>query len=155
MPAPVANLNAQKHGLYAFLALGSLPKGASYIRRQGGRLRVQLTQAVLESGRKVGVTAAATINSACRHEGRAMLLQRYLRLEADLPLAARIQLLREIGMATDSRDRCIRSLRLDVESPAPWDSLLSDPMGQLGLTGVDVDDAGDGPVGAQDGDVGR
>lgn len=128
MPAPIANKNAATHGAYSYLALGSLPKGASYIRRLTGKLRIQLTQAVQDTGRTAGVMEAAWINSACRHEGRAQLLQRYLRLE-DLPITLRIQLLKEIGFATSARDRAIERLDLRRAPLAPWEMTFDDPAG--------------------------
>ncbi len=50
-----------------------------------------------------------------------------MRTEPELPLAERVGILREIGNATDSRDRCLKQLGL-VEPPDatdPWAALDS------------------------------
>jgi len=68
----------------------------------------------------LSVFHAALIQSACRHEGRAQLLTRYLR-EAGLSLADRLAVLSGIGNATDSRDKCLQRLDLDRRADIdPW-----------------------------------
>jgi len=117
MPAPPQNRNATKSGLYGYLAIGSLPKGASYIRRLMGEFERGLRAAVLAKSGELTLYAAAVCQTATRHEARAMLLQRWLR-KADaagdkVPLMDRVAIMREIGAASDSRDRCLRALGLE------------------------------------------
>jgi hypothetical protein len=122
MPAPVGNQNRTVHGVRGYLALGSLPRGARYIRRLIGELRTALESAVSEAnGGEISIYHGALIQSACRHEGRALLLSRYLRIEPDLALAERLAILKEIGTASDSRDKCLKAFGLDaVKSSDPW-----------------------------------
>jgi hypothetical protein len=83
-------------------------------------LRRELEGAVTAQGRDVGVYHSALIQSACRHETRAQLLQRYLRESPDLTLAERCQLLDGIGRATDARDKCLDRMGLSA-APVPLD----------------------------------
>lgn len=106
------NRNALVHGKYAYLAVGRLPPGASYIRRLLGAFQRATEAAVVEAHGEIPLTKAALIQSAVRHEGRAQLLTRWLR-ESDLSLAERLAVLKEIGGATDARDRCLKLLDLD------------------------------------------
>jgi len=97
-----------------------LPEGARYIRRQLGQFRRHLETTILERDGELSVFHAALIQSACRHEGRAQLLTRYLR-EAGLSLADRLAVLSGIGNATDSRDKCLQRLDLDRRADIdPW-----------------------------------
>lgn len=117
--APAGNTNAQAHGVWSFLALGRLPKGASYIRRLMGELRTQLERCVVQVHGQVSLGHAATITTVCRHEGRALLLSRYLATEGDaLPIAQRVPILEAIGRATDSRDKAIAALDIDRDATA-------------------------------------
>src|SRR5207247_853743 len=50
---------------------------------------------------------------ACRHERRAQLLERDLRTNSELSLTNRMDLLRDVSAATDSRDRCLERLKLN------------------------------------------
>jgi hypothetical protein len=102
------------HGLFA---LGRLPKGASFIRRQVGRLRAQLEASVREQSGSVALYQNGLISSATRHELRALLLTRWLREATALPMAERLALVRALGEATDARDRAIRGLGL-ADAPA-------------------------------------
>lgn len=104
----------RRHGKYLFLRVGRQPKGAAYIGRELADLRRETEAAVLDRHGSVSILGAALIQSATRHEGRARLLQRYMRSEGDLPLHDRIQLLREISAASDSRDKCLERLGLTV-----------------------------------------
>ncbi len=109
-------------GVRAYLAIGSLPKGASYIRRSLGKFRLALERSVLDKEGEICLYNAALIQTVVRHEGRAQLLTRWLRIEdADLKVADKAALLREIGSASDTRDKCLRLLGLDtdVDKPLP------------------------------------
>ena len=111
--APAGNRNATRHGVYGFLALGRLPKGASYVRRLMGEFRSELERAVVEAHGEVSLSNAALITTVCRHEGRALLLSRYLALEGDaLKTLERASLLEAIGRASDARDKAIEKLKL-------------------------------------------
>lgn len=111
--APLGNSNAQRHGVYGFLAIGRLPKGASYIRRLMGEFRTELERAVVEAHGQVSLPHAALITTVCRHEGRALLLSRYLAKEGDaLKTLERAGLLEAIGRASDARDKAIEKLKL-------------------------------------------
>jgi hypothetical protein len=123
------NLNAQKAGKHSFLALGSLPKGASYVRRCMGSLRKVFEQAVLAKRGEISPVEAALINSAVRHEGAAMLLTRWLRKGADtMTDSDRLAYLRDIGRETDRRDKCLKSLRLDGADSNIIAALYSGPV---------------------------
>ena len=116
--APPANRNAIRSGVYSFLANGRYPRGASYVGRLIGQFRHSLEDVILQRDGEVSLYNGAVIQSACRHEGRAELLQRWLR-EVDAgnrndnsSIQDRLSILREIGSATDARDKCLKSLRL-------------------------------------------
>lgn len=117
MPGKQGNRNAEKHGVYGYLTIGSLPRGASYIRRALGRFEATLRETVAQDRGEIGVYHAALIQTACRHEARAQLLTRWLR-KADaagekVGLLDRMAIMREIGAASDARDRSLRGLGLD------------------------------------------
>lgn len=128
--APAGNRNATTHGSRGWLALGSLPKGASYVRRLLGEMRRRLETAVLDNSGELGAYELAVVQTACRHEGRALLAGRWLRLEGDsLDVSVRLALLNTIGSASDSRDKCLRLLGLDLKRAAnPWASIDSEPL---------------------------
>lgn len=107
------NRIATTHGVRGFLTTGTLPPKAAYIRRNLNRFRTALEAAVLEQSDKIGLYQDALINSAIRHEARAALLQRWLRINEALTHAEKLATLKEIGNATDSRDRVLKALKLD------------------------------------------
>lgn len=117
MSAPKGNRNREVHGYRAWLAVGRLPKGGAYIRRLLTTLRDQLETAVATADEEISLYKAALIQSVVRHEGRALLVGRWLRLQPDLPLSERLALIREVGNATDSRDKCLKLLGLDTAKP--------------------------------------
>jgi hypothetical protein len=54
------------------------------------------------------------IQSACRHEARALLLQRKLRNEVEsLTTDQYLAVLRDLSAATEARDRALKGLKLD------------------------------------------
>lgn len=113
MAGSKGNVNAMTHGVCSYLSLGKLPKGCAYIRRQLTAFRRELEAAVMDQcNGEIGIRDAAFVNSAARHEGRCQLLTRYLRGDDCKSLADRLAVLREIGHATDSRDKCIVALGL-------------------------------------------
>src|SRR5665213_1720296 len=121
MGAPKRNVNRLRHGKYGFLQSGMLPAGARYIGRRIIKFSDFLTTTMHERTGEVSVYAAALIQTACRHESRASLLTKWLRDEKDLPLNERLAVLKEIGNASDSRDKCLKSLGLDQAANSdPW-----------------------------------
>lgn len=115
----VGNTHRATHGVWSFLALGKLPKGGAYIRRLLGELRRELETRVNAAHGEISLGNAALVTTVCRHEGRALLLSRYLALEAEsLKLLDRMTMLEAIGRATDARDKAIRALDLDRDTEA-------------------------------------
>ena len=106
--APFGNHNAvTKHGLRA----SGLPPGCTYILGQVSAFRRYVRQ---EMGAPLSTWQEATLQSACRHETRALLAARWLRLEAKmLTIGERAKLLDTISNATDRRDKCLQSIGLD------------------------------------------
>jgi hypothetical protein len=130
MAAPPKNRNRMTHGVRGWLSIGSYPKGGSHVRRIVGVLRTELEKAVLAVHGELTPLASALIQSATRHEGRALLLGRYLRIDGELKLAEKLAALKEIGAATDARDRCLEKLGLNAmpQQRSPW-NMLHDPPG--------------------------
>jgi hypothetical protein len=142
MPAPKGNRNRTAHGIYGYLATGSLPKGASYIRRQLGNFERELRRRVLEKRGEVSVLSAALIQTAVRHEGRAQLLNRWLRqADENLKVADKLALLREIGNASDRRDAVLKQLDLEVSADEDIAAALySSPAAPLALPDQPADE---------------
>ena len=114
MAAQNGNRNAIKTGVHSYMSTGRLPPGCSYVTRLINRMRGQLEAAVGERHGEVDVYRAAVVQSACRHESRCILLQRYLREASDeLSVTDRATLLREMSNATTQRDRCLKQAGLD------------------------------------------
>lgn len=112
--APPGNANRTRSGKRAWSAVKRLPKGSGAIRQQ---LYTERDEIEVVTGRQHGEISlfhAALIQSAIRHSGRAQLLERWLRVEPDLTLNERLAVLKEIGAASDSRDKCLQRLGLDV-----------------------------------------
>lgn len=121
MPAPRKNRNAITTGIYSFFTTGRLPRGASYISRLIRAMRAELEAATAAAHGEVSIPAAGLIQSAARHEAVALMLTRSLRLATDAPLSDRLAMMKEIRAATDSRDRCIRELKIDRPAALePW-----------------------------------
>ena len=129
--APKGNRNAVRSGVHSFLALGRLPKGASYVGRQLNELRRALRAAVEQAHGSVTLSRACAIQSVCRHEGRAVLLGRWLREAGGSPLADRLAILHEQAMAVEARDKALRRLGIEHQSgPAPGNAYLDALHGQ-------------------------
>jgi len=156
MPAPTHNGNAAKHYVYSFLTTGKLPPKCDYLRRQLGDFRRELDRLVLEQHGEVSMFHAARIQTCVRHEGRAQLLQKWLRDNPEietitaavtttdgkksttgetrrtkgLTVFERIAVLKEIGVASESRDKAIGDLglrspvsaALQIPAPITFDS---------------------------------
>lgn len=111
--APQGNRNSIRHGLRA----SSLPPGCSYLDGQLRSLRKGLRREIKRTHGDVSLLHEAAVQSALRHETRALLAARWLRLGGDkLPLEQRLSLLAAISTATDARDRCFKSLGLDRDT---------------------------------------
>src|SRR5436190_1398230 len=106
-------MGATTHSVYTFLA-GKLPTGCGYIKRALAGLRVTLTTDTQNRHGSVSVGQAGLVSAACRHEGRALLLSKWLR-EAELPLSERASILGQICDATDSRDKAIAKLGIEPQ----------------------------------------
>src|SRR5262249_47561715 len=68
------NRNSLRSGVHSFM-LGRWPKGGQYVARCVYALRRQLEAAVMARGGEVGPYEAACIQTCCRWESRALLLQ--------------------------------------------------------------------------------
>ena len=122
-----SNKHALKHGGFASFTTGRLPKGCAYVQRTVNALRRVLEQAVVDRHGDLSTYHAATVQTACRHECRALLWQRWLRERA--ATMATMELLavtKEIAAASDARDRCLRSLGIDKGAPSVASLLFGD-----------------------------
>ncbi|MGE3410331.1 MAG: hypothetical protein AB7I37_26360, partial [Pirellulales bacterium] len=133
---PPGNRNAAKSGIYA---LGSYPKGASYVRRLVGQLKMALENAVQARHGEISLTRAGAIQTACRHEAVAMLAQRWLRLRfKKMGDSDRLNYLKQIATASEARDKAMRSLELEGQEHRSIINLL---YGQNGRPPIDVPQA--------------
>lgn len=107
--APRANSNAAKHGLRA----SKLPKEARSLETPLYQFRKHVRELLVETSGEVTTYAEAVLQSAIRHETRAMLAARYLRVQDDLKLEQKLTLLDAICKATDARDKCLERLGLN------------------------------------------
>ncbi|MGI8981630.1 MAG: hypothetical protein ACR2FY_20575 [Pirellulaceae bacterium] len=104
-----------KHGVTAFLANSKLPAKCGYISRRLRGFQAALQEALFHRGDEIDLRNSLLIQSALRHEGRVQLLQRWLRLApAEMELADRLALLRDISQATEKRDGVLEKLGLDA-----------------------------------------
>jgi hypothetical protein len=102
-------------GIFSFLSTGRLPVGAGYVQRLILQMRRGLEKALEEREDKTPVWSAAMVQSACRHEARALLIQRKLVQENEtLTVDQYLAVLRDFSQATDARDRCLKGLKLDI-----------------------------------------
>jgi hypothetical protein len=106
-----------------------MPKGCGYVYRLTRELRHQLEAEIVHKHGQVGIFHAALVQTACRHEGRAQLLSRWLKQHADeMGHHDRLSYLREIGNASDARDRALKTLGLDADGRENvLDALYSSP----------------------------
>jgi hypothetical protein len=141
-PGSCGNQNATRHGVFGYLAVGTLPKGASWIRRLVGQFRRETERAVMANEGELSLYHAALVQSAARHEARALLLSRWLKQEAAAKLADRVAVLKEIGAATNSRDHSLRQLGLNKTARGNIIEALYGP----GKGPADADDPDDRPT---------
>src|SRR5262245_39936070 len=108
------NRNALTHGRCAYFVTGKLPAGASYVARIVKALKAELESAVRERYGEIDIYAAALCQSAARHEARELLALRWMRRAAEkLTTEQLLAVQREVGNATDARDRCLKALGLE------------------------------------------
>jgi hypothetical protein len=117
--APEGNENAIRHGLRGLTTSGRVPlkvKGGRDLRKRLGEMCLELGAEIRQrQGRDPSLFEIAVIQSAKRHEARAQLLERWLDKEWEkLSVQDRLAILREIGNATDSRDKCLKVIGLDL-----------------------------------------
>lgn len=130
-PGKAGNENAVKHGLYALAVSGKVPlkvRGGKYVRGLIRKIRRELAAEVeAVHGREPTLYEHAVILSITRHEGRCKLLERWLAEEVDkLSVMDRVTILKAIGDASDSKDKCMKLIGLDkLPSSDPFDSLYS------------------------------
>ena len=112
--APRANVNRATH--YLRCQLHELPKGKGlhYITRQCREERRVIEDAVIATGRDIGVYEAATIQTAINWARHGKLCARWLRGQcSDMTPAELLNFSREIARASAERDRCLERLGLD------------------------------------------
>src|SRR5690349_17873179 len=115
--------NALTHGLRATV-LGGTPKGAAYVCKVVNEFRRQLEAVVLDAKGAISFTDACHVSTAARWERHALLASRWLKLQAaDMSHDQRLAFSRDIGKASESRDRAIAALKLDVNVANVLDSL--------------------------------
>lgn len=121
--APPATRKHRRHGVFSWCAAGRVPlkvKGGKHLRTVLRALRRGLLlEAESVHGRPATQLEQGLIASAVRHEGRARLLEMVIQRDWEaLAVPERVSILREIGAASDSRDRCIKAIGLD-KRPEP------------------------------------
>ncbi len=118
--APEGNANAIRHGLRA----SSLPDGCAYIEGQVKTFRRYVRDLLVDRHGECSVYQEAVLQSAIRHEQRALLASRWLRIEPDLDLNQRLALTDAVAKASDNRDKCLQKLGLDTATTNdPWQQL--------------------------------
>jgi hypothetical protein len=130
------------HGLRMWNATGKMPKGCSYLQGFLNQFRKELEKAVEAEHGKIGIYHAALIQTATRHEGRALLCQRLLRKKADTMTPEQtLVYAREIGNASDSRDKALKAAGLDKFSkPDVWAVLLQKPESVHTVAPMEIED---------------
>ena len=118
--APLGNKNRTKHGLRA----SGLPPGCSYLEGQLASFRRYVRDELESQHGPVELYAEAVLQSAVRHETRALLCARWLRLSGEeLDIDKRASLLRDMSSATDARDKCLKILGLDRSQNGEWPTM--------------------------------
>lgn len=113
MGAPRGNHNRTRHALRA----ATLPPSCKYIENAIRTFRRYVFDLLVEQsgGADPSFTAQAVLQSACRHEQRALLCARWLRIDHDtLSATERVAIARDISNATTARDAALKQLGLDA-----------------------------------------
>ncbi len=125
--APLANQNAQTHGLRSLRASRSttLPALPDYkITREAQRFRRNTEAHVLEAHGRISYQHELAINSATRHEAAALLIARWLRLKSEtMTHAERLSYITALARESDLRDKSIDRLNLDDDPQTLYGSL--------------------------------
>lgn len=109
MPPPKGSMNALRHGLTA----SRLPPRCGWIRNTLLELRRQLEAECLEAHGAVNIEQASLILNAVDWTRHSLLMQRWLREEAETMSATdRALYSKEIARAGSERTRAIKALRL-------------------------------------------
>ena len=126
--APKGNRNALQHGLRR----GKMPKGCEYIENRVNSLCRQVEDALLELKEGINIVDAASVNSILKWERHGLLAAHWLRHEAEkLSPTERLKFSEAIAKASDSRDKALRALNLDVKpEPVTLDSYLTKADGE-------------------------
>ena len=120
------NTFRQRHGLRSGLGQSRLPKDCQSIAKSVARYRASLEDAARSkagsSDAPLSVTQEGLICSACCHEQRRRLAQRWLRIEWEanrLTTEGFLKLQEVMGSATRQRDESVASLLGNAASPPP------------------------------------
>lgn len=117
--------NALTHGLRAS-TLGSVPKGASYVGKLMHEFRRQLEAALVDAKGSISFTDACHVNTAARWERHALLAGRWLKLHAaTMTHDQRLAFSRDVARASESRDRAIEALKIDINPASVLDALYA------------------------------
>jgi hypothetical protein len=123
----MGNLNRVRQGLHiSRLSLGNLPPRWANVGRVCAALRRELESAVMALRGEVSLADACTIQRACRWERHALLAQKWLRDNPDLPPAERLEFSKQIAQAGEKRDRALKSLGLPTAARSSPGDVLDD-----------------------------
>lgn len=118
--------SALKSGIRS--AIGQCPPGGAYVHRLVLAFRKALEDEVIAAKGSIGLADACAIATAARWERHALLVTRWLRVGfAELTYDQRLAYSRDIGKASESRDRAIASLQLDKNPTTVIEALYASP----------------------------
>lgn len=131
MGAPAGNVNGLTHGMRSSddvmnvrFNLGKLPPMLKRIERAVNLFRRAIESAVVDAHGSVGVYHAALVQSAARLEARALMAQRWLRLNIEeLDMNEKLACSKAIAEASTARDKCLERLGLHQTKGNAWDDL--------------------------------
>lgn len=137
--APAQNRNRMVHGLRADrngTGLGSLPRGASYIRREAGKFQRAIENDVRDAHGCLSTYQSGRCQTAAVNRALAALALRWLRREAgdegnadQMPLADRLGLVQAVSRLLEASDKSLKDLGLDAKRQSdPWAVLDAEPL---------------------------
>lgn len=136
------NQNRVSHGLRA----SGLPASASYLEGQLRAFRSYVRQELAARGVDVGVFHEALLQSAVRHETRALLAAKWLRdKESELTIEQRLSLMAAVSSATDSRDKCLDRAGLSKDVSGSIIDMLYSSAPSQGVGASERTEAGECP----------
>lgn len=119
------NSNRQGHGVRTFLRSSALPKGAEYIQRKEQAFRRAVEHEVSKGGTKrLGLGKIALVDAVIKHDTVLELLQRWLRVEENLSVTDRLNIMDKISKSTDSRNRALEKLGVIVDPKGKKQSIF-------------------------------